>query len=940
MAFCCAALSPAYAAFSYDPALHWQTLHTPHFNIHFHDGEDALAQQAAAIAERAHERLQPFFAWTPAQPTDLVLTDRMDVSNGSSTPAPNNEMIIIVTPPDDIETLEDHGNWLDYLITHEYAHVLHLDKVGGPAADMRAIFGRFFPWLFPNVLQPGWPIEGLATFLETDRAQGIGRGQSSAFQMLMRLEVANGIKALRHVNQPVVTWPAGTTRYLYGVYFMQFIADKYGRNRLRDWINAYSNNLWPFSLSGTSRMIFGGDMDQLWSEFEIYLRAQFQPQIERIAAAGLREGTQVTHTGYYTQHPLVMPDGSVYYLQNDFASHTQLMRIAPDGGTPRRVARLNDGRFDVHPRAGILVAQLDAVRNTNYYADIYRIDLDTYSLRRLTVGQRYRAAVWHPAGDQILGVQNLLGNSALHLLDASGKLLEVLWQGTGKEVIGAPHWSPDGTRLVAAVWHAGQWDLRLFDVATRTWNILTDDAAIEAHARFTPDGNSVVYSADYDGVYNIQRLDLATRAVTALTHVRGGAFHPSLSADQTTLYYSGVTAQGYDIFRIALDTPPDTHRNPVTPAPQVVMVPAPLADKNYPVAPYSPLPSVKPKWWFPYLALTKQRTELGIFTGGSDALTRHSYALLAAFDVKNSWLLGDAAYVYDRWNPTLKFHAARTALDYLDSRDQIAGIRFADAVTAEAVFPLLSLQAQWGLHTAIVYDREHTARTFDPRLDIPALTDAIAGLGVTYNSARRYPLSVSASDGRRVQLSYENSSVLNSDYAGGVTLLDWREYLDLSGQQVLAVRALGGHGSRATRPFHLGGAAREPAAPPLALPADALFNQRRFALRGYPAGLPELRGKRAALLSTEWRFPLRRFEYGFMAPPAGVHQLHGNIFFDAGAAWDTGAAKEFLRRGAGVELHTDTVLGYWITLDIHLGFARGMDEGGENQVYLGIGAAY
>ena len=100
IAFCCAAFSPAQAAFSYDPALRWQTLHTPHFNIHFHDDEDTLAQQVAALAERVHERLQPFFMWTPAQPTDLILTDRMDFSNGSSTPVPNNEMVIIVTPPE------------------------------------------------------------------------------------------------------------------------------------------------------------------------------------------------------------------------------------------------------------------------------------------------------------------------------------------------------------------------------------------------------------------------------------------------------------------------------------------------------------------------------------------------------------------------------------------------------------------------------------------------------------------------------------------------------------------------------------------------------------------------------------------------------------------------------------------------------------------------
>ena len=41
--------------------------------------------------------------------------------------------------------------------------------------------------------QPDWLIEGLAVYHETDRARGIGRGQSSYFDMLMRMEVARGV---------------------------------------------------------------------------------------------------------------------------------------------------------------------------------------------------------------------------------------------------------------------------------------------------------------------------------------------------------------------------------------------------------------------------------------------------------------------------------------------------------------------------------------------------------------------------------------------------------------------------------------------------------------------------------------------------------------------------------------------------------------------------
>ena len=41
----------------YDPALRFLTHRTPHFQIHYHQGEDALAARLASIAEATHVRL-------------------------------------------------------------------------------------------------------------------------------------------------------------------------------------------------------------------------------------------------------------------------------------------------------------------------------------------------------------------------------------------------------------------------------------------------------------------------------------------------------------------------------------------------------------------------------------------------------------------------------------------------------------------------------------------------------------------------------------------------------------------------------------------------------------------------------------------------------------------------------------------------------------------
>ena len=67
---------------SHDPGLTWNTLHTPHFAIHYHDGAEASARRVAALAERVHERLTRVFAWQPSDRTDVVITDEYDNSNG------------------------------------------------------------------------------------------------------------------------------------------------------------------------------------------------------------------------------------------------------------------------------------------------------------------------------------------------------------------------------------------------------------------------------------------------------------------------------------------------------------------------------------------------------------------------------------------------------------------------------------------------------------------------------------------------------------------------------------------------------------------------------------------------------------------------------------------------------------------------------------------
>jgi Tol biopolymer transport system component len=950
---CFTAFNTSHAALTQDPSLHWQTLYTDHFEIHFHDDEASLAQQVGSIAEQVHTKLTKKFNWVPQQRTQVVLTDRFDYANGSATPMPRNTMNLLVSPPIGNSVISDHDHWLELLITHEYTHIIHLDKASGTPAGLRKIIGRNL-FLFPNLLQPPWLIEGLATYQETDKARGIGRGQGTLFRGLMRQEVINGVKPISQVNQPLVSWPMNTARYLYGVYFYQFLAERSGSSggeqKIIELIEQYSNNLLPFSLNSNSKRVLGKDMTALWDEFSADLRSRFLPEIERIRQTGEITGTALTHTGYYTRDPQVSAQGDIFYLQNDMQSEPRLMVIRKGKTKPEIVADVRGSSFDLHPTAGIVGTEIDAVNNTNQFSDLYHVDPTSGEKTALTRGKRYLLASWSPDGKEIIAVHNELGQHALHRLDAHGHKIETLWQGGDNTVISSMDWSPDGKTLVMPVWRPHTlWNLESFDIQTRQWTLLTHDTAIENSPRYSNDGQSIVFSADYDGVFNIYQMNVSNGTPEKLTNVVGEATSPALypSSNGTQLVYVGLGKDGYDLFQLtgvtpiradtaAIKTTTATATTATTPANALPRKFAAL--QNTRIEPYNALPRIVPTSWFPYFLVDDIRSEIGITTYGADPLRRHFYNVLAAYDTDHQWGLGQLNYIYDRWNPTLKFSLERQILAYLDNANAVIRYRNSDIASMEAVWPFFRYEQQWLLHAGILSESESDKKIMPGFGPSQTNNDRLAGLAISYNSADRYARSISPSYGRQVRLVAEDDDILDSDFSGEVYTLDWRELIDLPGQHVFSARAVLGWGTDNPHKFRLGGTLETsvPSSPQAAATAltENIFGHRRYPLHGYPQGRADLRGRRMALIETEWRFPISLIERGFMSPPIGLHQVHGKLLYNWGESWDQGNKIPGLRRGAGIEFTAELVLGYWLPVDLRIGFAKGFDLGGEEQAYL------
>src|SRR3954469_10182775 len=286
--------SPSEAVSLFDPLLRFRALPTEHFVIYFHQGEDRLAQRLAVIAEETWRALQRPLGVTPPRRTRVVLADQTEIFNGYATPLPYDTIVIYTVSPSGAGL--DFGDWLHLAFTHEFTHIMHLDRSEGWARVVRSIFGRS-AIAFPNMFLPSWQIEGLATY-EESVITGEGRLHAGDFRAIVD-EAArkHRLEPLDRVNGGMTDWPGGSAVYAYGVGFHQYLADRFGAQTLAALAQATAGRL-PYVASPAFRHVFGESLGDLWRDYQASLTAAAAS-----APAVDEDATQLTNQGFFVTGP-------------------------------------------------------------------------------------------------------------------------------------------------------------------------------------------------------------------------------------------------------------------------------------------------------------------------------------------------------------------------------------------------------------------------------------------------------------------------------------------------------------------------------------------------------------------------------------------------------------------------------------------------------------
>lgn len=910
----------------------WLTRSSEHFQVHYPamiQEYDDIALRALSIAEEAHSDLVPFFNTVPAHKTQLVVSDDQDVANGWASYFPFPQIRLYITPPSELSGLQNYGDWLSLLIRHEYVHVLHMEMAAGLPQVGRSIFGRA-PLLFPHSLTPPMLIEGLAVYLETDYDAGTGRLASTWYYMQMQEEVRSGSFAT--LGEAAITgreWPYGQY-YLYGAFFIEYLANTYGEDTLRRWLQLYSQEVLPWVMQDSvARRVFGQSFDGLWHDFRGAMFERFDDRRSNDPDVGLdvRSGAKSIRgpeTGESVRLQVTAISGDALYVveRNDEDRPILKRCLGLECESLTDADQITALDVDSH-------GQVVAVRGVVYASGRYSGDIVMFEgggWRKLTQGLRVLRVRWLPNTQEVIALSYKEGAAHLYRVNKHGQET-LMWRGGDGEYIGDFAIAPDASSLVASYKQkSGSWNLAKLTFSSSAsavskqddWILLTDTPATEASPRFTDSGN-LIFVADYSGRYNIWQFKEGS--VEALTELESGAFEPWVSGDR--LWVQEYKAQGFKIRNLPVSNVAKTQES--LPSFYTVSKNTDLekgASATISEATrYHPWKTLRPYFWLPYFEATEQTSQIGLITGGADALGRHYYQAQISYGTEQKAIDTNLLYRYQRW-----------AFSYDLSHELIDVNPFASEYTQteehqwriERRWLLRAFDDDFGVHSGAVY-RSGKITSVEPGVELvgdDSFTTASVGLAATLDF-QGYLLQSPGGFGSYSHLVAEDYSLSSDDVSGLHVQFGWSYLFDLPGRNTLSLALQGGVADEESPSWRIGGI------PPQE--DGALFGREQLSLRGYDAGVQYGNFYERQRLGFYTQVAAVNDNWNLW--PIGLGDVQLAAYAERGRAWTADNDAEALV-GIGLELRFNLVLGYRAPVPLILGGAHGISgEDGQNQMY-------
>ncbi len=548
----------------------WSLISAPNFDVYFYGDDSHLAEFTAKVAEDAHEQISKHLRWTLKKRVSIivyyshndfqqtnVIWQYMQEGIGGVTELFKNRVVL---------PFEGDYEQFRHVIHHELVHALLNDMIYD--GNIQSIIaGRV------KLRIPLWVNEGLAEYLSMN-------WETKADMTMRDLSINEKMPTVKELESYMA--------YKGGQSVWRFIAEKYGREKIGEIINAMK--MTQNAEKGFERAL-GMNYEDLTKQWHKYLKKEYWPDVagrDEIEDIAKRLTDHKEAKNYYNISPAVSPDGSKIAVLSDRSGYFDIYLLdAIDGEEIRRLVKGNRSvdfeelkllqpgiswspdskRIAIAAKAG----KTDA---------LYLIDVKTRKKEKLTFNlDGIFTAAWSPDGNELAFIGTKTGASDIYVYNIETEKLTPLTDDIYSD--SEPAWNNDGTALVFVsdrkddltgeyvpesieMETFSQKDLYTIEVKSKTINRLTatdynEDYPIWAHT----ETNTLFYVSDKGGVWNIFRHNLDTEPV-ALTNILTGAFQLSLTDDDGYLIFSGYADMGWDVYSMSLPLDIEAMDVPVT----------------------------------------------------------------------------------------------------------------------------------------------------------------------------------------------------------------------------------------------------------------------------------------------------------------------------------------------------------------------------------------
>lgn len=549
----------------------FKALETSHVTlVHYNPLHEYLVPHIARCFENAVQYHCRFWDYTPSERVTVTVFDMGDYGNAGATAMPVNRVAIFLAPPSYVFETSPANERINTMMNHELVHVMALDKPAGPDRLFRTLFQGKVKEISDNPLTiaygylttprasaPRWYHEGIAVFMETWMAGGLGRAQGAYDEMVFRTMVRDSSRFYDPVgleSEAMYTdFQVGILAYLYGTRFFDYLAVMYGPEKLIRWVDRCSGSKSYFSSQFKS--VYGMSLGTAWSQWVEWEHRFQQENLDSIRYYPVTGYRPISHR----------PLGSISRAYVDAAARKLYVAVNYPGQVAHLAAiDLDDGRIDkicdIKGGAIYYVSSLayDTTTKTLFYTtdnddwrDLRAINLTSGKSRMLQKDARIGDLVYNHTDSSLWGIKHFNGISTIVRVPYPyAKWNQIYSWPYGKTMYDIDI-SPDGTRLTGALAHInGRQELVMMNVhglmAGDTTHMVLFDFGVSNPANFvfSDDGRYLYGASYYSGVSNIFRYDFAADSMEGVSNCETGFFRPVPVSDDSLIVFR-YTSEGF-----------------------------------------------------------------------------------------------------------------------------------------------------------------------------------------------------------------------------------------------------------------------------------------------------------------------------------------------------------------------------------------------------------